>query len=1049
VTDFSSEDLSAIQEFWRFFAPRRTAIADRTRGAAMRSRTWAPILARLPADEAAKQDEQSQRLQARAIMHGEWEPYLASLREQGERYAVAGVSYAAWFEIIRAYRDSVSEELTAFLRDDPQRHTAAVVSVARGMNVLVHIAIQQIGEAYLDAKQRLVARSEELHRALFEQSPAPMWMYDRDTLRIIKVNDAAVRHYGYSRDQFMSLTIADIRPPEDLAEMRADVAGADGPGAVRTWRHRKKDGSIITVEVHANDFIVDDKPVRLVLVHDVTERVKTEQALRKTEDQLRHAQKMEAIGRLAGGVAHDFNNVLTVVQSYACFLEESIEESDRRREDAVEIRRAAERATGITRQLLTLSRQGITRPRPVDLDALVAGFLPMLRRFVGETVTLATRYGRVPAVIGDPGQMEQVLMNLAVNAHDAMPGGGRLTIESRLVELDADTARPLDLQPGRYVELAVTDTGTGMDAATQRQIFEPFFTTKAAGKGTGLGLSIVHGIVTQAGGRISVYSEPGHGTTFRVRLPIASGDVTATDSERVDAPRTLPSLRVLVIDDQPDVRAVAVRVLQDAGCKVIEAATAVEARRICVSHDDPIDLALVDVVLSDGRGDVLIHELQQIRPTLAFVLMSGYPAGALAPAGAAPDNLIAKPFGPSELRTAVARACGASTGAPAPATPAAASLRQRALVVDDDDAIRRTVMRMLQKADFEVVDVDSGYKAITVLESQPVDVVVSDVQMPDGGGLDLLRAVRRVDLDVPVILMTGAPSVEAAAEAVEYGAFRYLTKPLDPAAFVGTVKHAARAHALARLRRDAYTVTGAHAGVTDRAGLEVRFEQAVEAMWMAYQPIVHASSGALFGIEALMRTTEPSLPNPGALLDAATQLGRLPVIGRKVRALSGAAIATRPDQVALFVNLHPEDLFDADLVDESSPLAKIASKVILEVTERASLEASPLLRERIARIRQLGFRIAVDDIGAGYSGLTSFTELTPEVVKIDMSLVRDVHQSALKQRTIGALCRLCHEVGTLVVGEGVETFEERDTLVGLGCDLLQGYLIARPKRELP
>jgi EAL domain-containing protein (putative c-di-GMP-specific phosphodiesterase class I) len=321
--------------------------------------------------------------------------------------------------------------------------------------------------------------------------------------------------------------------------------------------------------------------------------------------------------------------------------------------------------------------------------------------------------------------------------------------------------------------------------------------------------------------------------------------------------------------------------------------------------------------------------------------------------------------------------------------------------------------------------------------------------MPDGGGLDLLRAVRRVDLDVPVILMTGQPSLSAAAEAVEYGAFRYLTKPFDMDAFMKTVEHAARAYALAQLRREAFNVNGAHGGVADRAGLEVRFDQALERMWMAFQPIVHARTGALFGMEALLRSSEPSIPTPPALLDAATQLGRLPVIGRKVRTLAAAAVAARTDDVALFVNLHPEDLQDIDLVDESAALTQVASRVILEVTERASLENSPKLAERIARLRELGFRIAVDDIGAGYSGLTSFTELAPEVVKIDMSIVRDVHKSALKQRTISALCRLCREVGTLVVGEGVETLEERDVLVELGCDLLQGYLIARPNRQPP
>ena len=541
----------------------------------------------------------------------------------------------------------------------------------------------------------------------------------------------------------------------------------------------------------------------------------------------------------------------------------------------------------------------------------------------------------------------------------------------------------------------------------------------------------------------------GHGTTFRIQLPVADGDVVVRDVPQVAAPRTLPALTILVVDDQPEVRAIAARILQDAGCKVIETATADEARKICVRHEEPIDLVLLDIVLLDERGDVLIHELRALRPAMSFLLMSGYSAGALTPSGASPENLLQKPFSPSELRAAVARVCGSGAHTSTPASHTRAAPRHRVLVADDDASWRKAVVRMLRKSDFDVVDVDSGYKAITALEAQGFDVVVSDVQMPDGGGLDLLRAVRRIDLDVPVVLMTGQPSVDGAATALEYGAFRYLTKPLDMSAFLTCVKHAARAHALARIRREAYSVTGAHAGVVDRAGLEVRFDQALDRMWMAFQPIVHATNGALFGVEALMRSSEPSIPNPPALLDAATQLGRLPLLGRKVRSLSSAAIVQRPDQTALFVNLHPDDLHDVDLIDESAPLTQIASRVILEITERTSLEGSPKLTARIAKLRELGFRLAVDDIGAGYSGLTSFTELTPEVVKIDMSLVRDVHKSALKQRTIAALCRLCHDVGTLVVGEGVETFEERDALIGLGCDLLQGYLIGRPQRELP
>jgi EAL domain-containing protein (putative c-di-GMP-specific phosphodiesterase class I) len=244
-------------------------------------------------------------------------------------------------------------------------------------------------------------------------------------------------------------------------------------------------------------------------------------------------------------------------------------------------------------------------------------------------------------------------------------------------------------------------------------------------------------------------------------------------------------------------------------------------------------------------------------------------------------------------------------------------------------------------------------------------------------------------------------------------------------------------------------LAGGDSGAADLAGLEVRFEHALEHLWMDFQPIVDARTSELYGVEALVRSAEPSIPNPGALLETAEQLRRLPTLGRRIRNLSGQALFARTDIPMLFVNLHPSDLLDVHLIDGDAPLTRIASRVVLEVTERESLVASPLLVERVRRLRELGFRLAIDDIGAGYSGLTSFADLMPEIVKIDMSLVRSIHSSAVKQRTVAALCTLCHETGTLVVGEGVETTAERDCLVELGCDLLQGYLIARPARELP
>jgi len=373
----------------------------------------------------------------------------------------------------------------------------------------------------------------------------------------------------------------------------------------------------------------------------------------------------------------------------------------------------------------------------------------------------------------------------------------------------------------------------------------------------------------------------------------------------------------------------------------------------------------------------------------------------------------------------------------------------RVLVVDDDPLIRRVMVSMLSATELTTEVASSGREALAMLD-RGYDVIVTDVDMPDGDGLELLRAVRRIDLDVPVIMMTGKPDVSSAARALEYGAFRYLTKPIKFEQLVAAVRLAVRGHQLARLRREASSATGVDVPrASDLAGLDVRLSAAIDQLWLAFQPILGARSGALFGVEALVRSHEPSMATPGALLEAAAQLDRLTELGRVIRARAAAALADSPGNVFLFVNLHPQELLDDELVDPRSPLAGIASRVVLEITERATLKSTTEMRARLEALRALGFRFAIDDLGAGYAGLTSFADVIPEVVKLDMSLVRGVHASDIRQRTIRAVSDLSHSIGGLLVAEGVETVEERDCLRELGCDLFQGFLFARPSPELP
>ncbi|MEZ4227480.1 MAG: EAL domain-containing protein [Polyangiaceae bacterium] len=380
-----------------------------------------------------------------------------------------------------------------------------------------------------------------------------------------------------------------------------------------------------------------------------------------------------------------------------------------------------------------------------------------------------------------------------------------------------------------------------------------------------------------------------------------------------------------------------------------------------------------------------------------------------------------------------------------------ARVRGSILVVDDDAIVRRSLGRALGAEGYEVVTCPDGHSAIAKLIERPVDVIISDIAMPGMDGIQLLREVRTHDLHVPVVLITGEPAVSTAVQALEYGAFHYLTKPVKPTELNRVIDRANRLHRMARVKEQAAELLGTAKGrAADRAGLEASLEGALATLWMAYQPIVSARTGAVYGHEALLRSEEPSLPHPGAVIDAAERLGELQRLGRIIRDRAAGPAAADPARAGiLFVNLHVHDLLDPSLVDPDAPLSRIAERVVLEVTERSSLDEIKDVRNRVSALREMGYRIAVDDLGAGYAGLTSFAQLEPEVVKLDMSLVRDVHLSSTKQKVIRSMAGLCRDMGMLVVGEGVENAEERDALVILGCDLLQGYYFSKPARPFP
>lgn len=372
--------------------------------------------------------------------------------------------------------------------------------------------------------------------------------------------------------------------------------------------------------------------------------------------------------------------------------------------------------------------------------------------------------------------------------------------------------------------------------------------------------------------------------------------------------------------------------------------------------------------------------------------------------------------------------------------------RPRLLVIDDDQLMRKLLARVLTAKGYDTTVAHNGAQAKELLVQGGFDLILTDVHMPQVDGIGVLKMVRETDPDFPVILFTASPSAETAIGALQLHATAYLTKPIDPARLTDEIDKALKMHELARVRKEAHDVVRMAARQDDaRAEVTQKFDRALAGLYMLYQPIVSWSDRRVFGYEALVRSSEASLSEPGPLFEAAEALMRWDDLCRRIRATCMLPLAHAEPHTLLFVNVHARELLDDTLYDRSSPLAEAAARVVLEITERAHLETVPDVENRISRLRALGFRIAIDDIGAGYSGLNSFTMLHPDLIKLDMALVRGIDRDPVKRRLAGLLIQLCKDLGIAVVGEGVETAAERDALLALGCDLLQGFLFGRPE----
>ncbi|HKV39203.1 MAG TPA: PAS domain S-box protein, partial [Blastocatellia bacterium] len=621
-----------------------------------------------------------------------------------------------------------------------------------------------------EAAEEALRFSVEQYRLLFEANPIPMWVYDCETLRFLAVNSAAQVQYGYTNDEFLELTIRELRPPDDVADLlEALDSSALGLVTGRLVRHRRRDGAIIWVELSSHDIMFQKRGARLVSASDVTERTTALVALRASEErfsktfrlnpdpmsiqgfdderyidvnesflkvygftreevvartpdelnmivdagshaewrrvllsgetiydrevqfrvksgdvrtglfsavstevadskcvlavitdvterkrlqeQLLQAQRMEAIGTLAGGIAHDFNNLLTVVVGYSQILKRKLREGDPARKQVDEIEKAGARATSLTRQLLAFSRKQVFELRVLNLNRIVEEMEPMLHRLISEDIELVAHLDpELGSVKADSAQIEQVILNLVVNARDAMEGGGILTIETRNVDVGASYLMThAEAETGRFALLAVSDTGHGIDKQTQARVFEPFFTTKPKGKGTGLGLATSHGIVKQSGGNILVYSELGHGTVFKVYLPRVD-DPPDAEIEYSTTERAVGSETLLLVEDEDLVRNLAKDILAAAGYTVLEARDGVEALAISAQYAGTIHLLLTDAVMPQISGLELAGRLSTARDGIGILFMSGYTSeGLLKGISATYSSLLQKPFTPDQL----------------------------------------------------------------------------------------------------------------------------------------------------------------------------------------------------------------------------------------------------------------------------------------------------------------------------------------------------------------------------------------------------------------
>ena len=883
------------------------------------------------------------------------------------------------------------------------------------------------------------------------------------TRPITYCNQAYMAMIGYSETEVLGRSACFLASTEGQDDVVAQLRNALRQNAALdvVVTAQRKDGtqfwSAISISPVAD---ITGLITNLLIFHtDITAR-------RHAEGAMIEAQKLEVVGRLTAGVAHDFNNVLAAIQAFTEFAQEDLDPGDERREDLEEVIDASNRGAAITRQLLSFVHRGGGAPRHVDVNKVVQRASKMLRRLVGATVQVDIRPSAQPLVVlTDPIGIEQVLLNLAANARDAMPDGGTFTLALSYQEGERSQ---------HLARLEARDSGSGMSAETSARIFEPFFTTKPRGTGTGLGLASIKAVVDRLAGHIRVESALGQGTAFVIDLPLSGGvDWEEESSLETTDLGDAHGATVLVAEDNPALREASCRALAQVGFNVVAAADGKQAIAQLDKLGPNVALIVSDIVLPHHDGLEVVAHAKTTAPQAPALFLTGYLD---IQHGVGTDALAVlwKPFpmtslmrraleavstkndeGHDAAKLQANQAAAASDNKPTGETaPPPSSLRQEAtgiLLAEDEHDLRAALRRTLEKTGYQVTAVAGGDAAITELRKREYALVITDINLPGPDGIAVLRTVQAECPHTPVLLITGAPSVETARVALYDKAAGYLVKPFGLDDFESEIERIMTEVEVAKLRR--YLLATRYGGdelIDDLATTSKRFDDALESLYMVFQPIVRAHDCSLYAYETLMRNRSKTLGNPVKVLAAAEVLGRIEDLGRVVRERVADVLDRHPEQsLPIFVNIHPNEFKSKLLCADDDPLRRYSSRVVFEVTERATLTQDDKLTKELETIRSCGYRVALDDLGEGYAGLSWLVKLRPEVAKLDMSLVRQVHESKLKQEIVRSLVAVCRRSNITLVAEGVEDVYEARALTDLGCDLLQGYCFARPGPPFP